>query len=62
MGKTVVLVGVVMLLGGCAHYQTHYQIHPVNNTLWRFDTRTGALEACGFEQGKPTCTAFPAPK
>jgi hypothetical protein len=58
MTKTVALAGLVMLLCGCAHYQ----IEPANNSVWRLDTRTGALEACGFEQGKPTCTAFPAPK
>ena len=58
MDKTVVLVGVVMLVCGCAHYQ----IEAVNNAVWRLDTRTGALEACGWEQGKPTCTAFPGPR
>jgi hypothetical protein len=58
MGKTVALVGVVMLLCGCANYQ----IEATNNAVWRLDTRTGALEICGFEQGKPTCTAVPAPK
>jgi hypothetical protein len=58
MGKTVALVGVLMLLCGCAHYK----IEAGNNSVWRLDTRTGALEACGWEQGKPACTAFPAPK
>jgi hypothetical protein len=47
-----------MLLSGCARYQ----MEVANNTLWRLDTRTGALEACGFEQGKPICHPFPAPK
>jgi hypothetical protein len=58
MIKTVALVGLLMLLCGCARYQ----IETTSNTVWRLDTRSGALEACGFEQGKPTCTAFPAPK
>jgi hypothetical protein len=58
MTKKAALLIVLTLLCGCAHYQ----IETANNTLWRLDTRTGALEACGFDQGKPTCTAFPAPK
>ena len=57
MSKIVALVGLTFLCG-CAHYQ----IEVSGNTVWRLDTRTGALEACGFEQVKPTCTAFPAPK
>jgi len=58
MLRKVVLVGLLMLLCGCVRYQ----IEAVNNTVWRLDARSGALEACGFEQGKPTCTAFPSPK
>jgi len=47
------------LLQGCARYQ----VSAVNNTVWRLDTRTGALEACGFEPSdKPECKAFPDPK
>ncbi len=57
MGKAW-LAGLLMLLCGCARYQ----IEAVNNTVWRLDVRTGALEACGFEQGKPACMPFPAPK
>lgn len=58
MPRTAALLGLLLLLSGCARYQ----IEVAGNTLWRLDTRTGALEACGFEQGKPACTAFPAPK
>lgn len=58
MAKTRALVGLLMLLSGCARYQ----MEVANNTVWRLDTRTGALEACGFEQGKPICHPFPAPK
>jgi len=29
--------------------------------LWRLDTLTGELEACGFESGQPKCTRFPGP-
>jgi hypothetical protein len=58
MFKKLALVGLLMLLCGCARYQ----MEAANNVLWRLDTRTGALEACGFDQGKPTCTTFPAPK
>lgn len=57
MGKAW-LAGLLMLLCGCARYQ----IEPGNNMVWRLDVRTGELEACGFEQGKPTCWPFPAPK
>ena len=58
MTKIVAMVGLLTLVCGC----THYQIEAASNTVWRLDTRTGALEACGFEHGKPACTAFPAPK
>jgi len=58
MTKRVTLAGLLMFVCGCAHYQ----IEVSGNTVWRLDKRTGALEACGFQQDKPTCTAFPAPK
>jgi len=59
MIRLVVLAVLLTLLQGCASYQ----ISAVNNTVWRLDTRTGALEACGFEPGgKPECRAFPDPK
>jgi hypothetical protein len=58
MFKTVALVGLLTLLCGCARYQ----MEGATNSVWRLDTRTGALDACGWEQGKPTCTPFPAPK
>jgi hypothetical protein len=59
MIRLVVLAGLLALLHGCARYQ----ISAVNNTVWRLDTRTGALEACGFEQGgRAECKAFPDPK
>jgi hypothetical protein len=53
-----------LLLAGCAE-PGRYQIASMPPaTVWRIDTRTGELEACGFEPGspaKPTCTLFPAP-
>jgi hypothetical protein len=58
MSRTAALVGLLTLLCGCAHYQ----MEATGNTLWRMDTRTGALEACGWEQEKPTCRAFPGPR
>jgi hypothetical protein len=58
MTKTAALLIVLTLPCGCAHYQ----IEAATNSVWRLDARTGALEACGFDQGKPICTAFPAPK
>jgi hypothetical protein len=58
MIKTMALAGMLMLLSGCARYE----MAATNNTVYRLDTRSGALEACGFEQGKTTCMAFPAPK
>jgi hypothetical protein len=58
MARTLLLAGLLMLLSGCARYQ----MEVANNTVWRLDTRTGALEACGFEQGKATCHALPPPK
>lgn len=58
MARALALAALVILLSGCARYQIEAQ----GNTLWRLDTRTGALEACGFEQGKPSCMPFPAPR
>jgi len=56
--RTFALLGLALLLCGCARYQ----IEADGSKVWRLDKRTGALEACGFEQGKPVCHAFPAPK
>jgi hypothetical protein len=52
-----------LLLAGCGtelgRYQAVASTHP--GTVWRIDTWTGEMEACGFEAGKPACTAFPSP-
>ena len=58
LGKKAALIGLLMLVGGCAHYQ----IEATNNAVYRLDARTGALEICGFEKGEPKCTPLPAPK
>ena len=55
------LLGLVTLLGGCAQIG-RYEIEVVENAVWRLDTVTGALEACGWEQGRPICTPFPVAK
>ena len=54
MVRKVALAGLLTLLCGCARYQ----LSTLNNTVWRLDTWTGALEACGFEQGQPSCKTF----
>jgi hypothetical protein len=51
-----------LLLAGCMTDAGRYQIVSSGNTVWRLDTRTGEMEACGFEAGKPTCHLLPAPK
>jgi hypothetical protein len=51
-----------LLLAGCMSEAGRYQIVSNANTTWRIDTRTGEMEACGFEAGKPVCHSFPAPK
>ena len=46
---------------GCAPQAARYQLatNAAGNVLWRLDTHTGDLDACGFEGAKPVCTAFP---
>jgi hypothetical protein len=56
-----VLLLALLLIGGCAPQTARYQLSTVGNTVWRLDTHTGELEACGFEAGKPVCAAFPSP-
>jgi hypothetical protein len=52
----------LLLLAGCAPEAGRYQLIPLPPaTVWRLDTRTGELEACGYDAGKPACMAFPAP-
>jgi hypothetical protein len=51
-----------LLLAGCMSEAGRYQVVSNANTTWRIDTRTGEMEACGFEAGKPVCHPFPAPK
>jgi hypothetical protein len=51
-----------VLAAGCANEVGRYQMISIPpGTVWRMDTRTGELEACGFEAGKPACHSFPAP-
>ena len=61
MALRLLLVGLLVMLAGCGE-NGRYVIATQNNALWRLDTRTGALQVCGFDQGKPVCTAFPDPK
>jgi hypothetical protein len=52
----------LMLLAGCSTDLARYQLVSMPPaTVWRMDTWTGEMEACGFEAGKPTCTPFPSP-
>ena len=57
------LLCLLVALTGCTVPAARYQMttNAAGNTLWRLDTVTGELEACGFEAAKPTCTPFPAP-
>lgn len=49
-------------LAGCAeHGRYQLAINPSGTTAWRLDTRTGSLEACGFESSTPACHLFPLP-
>ena len=51
----------LIVLAGCAGQGARYELVPVDNTVWRLDTQTGSLEACGFEAGNPVCKPFPPP-
>jgi hypothetical protein len=59
----VLLLALVAVMTGCAPQTARYQLaaSAASNVLWRLDTQTGDLEACGFEAGKPVCTPFPSP-
>ena len=59
----IALLFLLVTLAGCTAPAARYQMagNAQGNTLWRLDSATGELEACGFEAGKPTCTPFPAP-
>lgn len=50
----------LIVLAGCGQ-GGRYEVVPVDNTVWRLDTQTGSLEACGFEAGNPVCKPFPPP-
>lgn len=54
------LLTLVLAAAGCAQ-QGPYQITVAGSTVWRLDTRTGALEACGFEASRPACHPLPPP-
>jgi hypothetical protein len=60
MPKKMAMVGMVMLVCACA--EGRYEMEAANNMVWRLNTLTGALDACGWEKGTPICTAFPAAK
>jgi hypothetical protein len=51
----------VLLLAGCAAQGRYQLVSSPPNSVWRIDTATGEMEACGFESGKPVCHAFPPP-
>jgi hypothetical protein len=61
------LVLPMVLLAGCAAQAARYQLatNAAGSVLWRLDTWTGEMDACGFESGstpsKPVCTPFPGP-
>jgi hypothetical protein len=54
------LVALLAAIAGCAEHG-RYQMVQSGNSVWRLDTRTGSLEACGFESAKPACHLFPPP-
>jgi hypothetical protein len=56
-----VLLCLIVMLAGCATQTGRYQGNAAGNVLWRLDTWTGELDACGYESGKPVCTSFPGP-
>ena len=62
MMKAAVLC-LMSMLAGCAVQAERYQIstNADGNVVWRLDTWTGEMEACGYESGKPVCHPFPAP-
>ena len=51
----------LLTLSGCVAQAGRYQMEVVGNTVYRLDTQTGTLEACGFEADKTLCKPFPAP-
>ena len=58
-------VGVIamLFLAACGAGDGRYQIVPNDGgSVWRVDTRTGALEACGFEKSAPVYHPFPDPR
>ena len=57
------LLCLVATLAACTAPAARYQMatNAAGNVLWRLDTVTGEMVACGFEGAKPTCTPFPAP-
>jgi hypothetical protein len=57
------LLCLMMTLAGCSAQAGRYQLatNAAGNTLWRLDTWTGEMDACGFESGKPVCRPFPGP-
>ena len=59
----VLLLTLLTAIAGCAPQSARYQLatNAAGNVLWRLDTQTGELDACGFEATKPVCTPFPAP-
>jgi hypothetical protein len=59
----IALLCLLVALAGCTAPAARYQMatNALGSTLWRLDTATGELEACGFEFSKPICTPFPAP-
>ena len=59
--RLLLLTTLLVALSGCAGLGSRYQLASVGNTVWRLDTVTGNLEACGFEASKPVCHVFPAP-
>jgi hypothetical protein len=60
--RALIIGSTALLLAGCVSEAGRYQIvSSPPSTVWRIDTRTGEMEACGFETGKPACHSFPAP-
>jgi hypothetical protein len=60
----ILLFPLFLAVAGCAEQAARYHLatNANGNVVWRLDTQTGSLEACGFEgPSKPVCTPFPAP-
>ena len=57
------LLCLVLMMAGCAVEANRYQLstNAAGNGIWRLDTWTGEMEACGYESAKPVCHQFPAP-